>query len=60
MSQRTKILTQIVGFRGWIVAEHRWEGRGGARIQPVQGYDVPADARLVLRPKSCNAFVAQA
>lgn len=48
MSQRTKILTQIVGFRGWKVTEHRWEARGGARIEPVDGYDVPADARLVL------------
>lgn len=48
MSQRTKILTQIVGFRGWKVTEHRWEARSGARIEPVDGYDVPADARLVL------------
>jgi hypothetical protein len=48
MSQRTKILTQIVGFRGWKVAEHRWESRDGAAIAPVGGYDVPADARLVL------------
>ena len=48
MSQRTKILTQIVGFRGWIAAEHYWESRSGARIEPVQGYDVPPDARLVL------------
>jgi transposase len=48
MSQRTKILTQIVGFRGWIVVDHHWESQGGARIEPVEGYDVPADARLVL------------
>ena len=48
MSQRTKILTQIVGFRGWKVAEHRWESRDGAEIAPAGGYDVPADARLVL------------
>lgn len=48
MSQRTKILTQLVGFRGWIVAEHRWESRSGARLEPVKGYDVPSDARLVL------------
>jgi transposase len=47
MSQRTKILTQIVGFRGWIVAEHHWEARSGVRLEPVKGYDVPADARLV-------------
>lgn len=48
MSQRTKILTQIVGFRGWKVAEHRWESKDGGVIEPVNGYDVPADARLVL------------
>lgn len=48
MSQRTKILTQIVGFRGWKVTEHYWESRDGTRIEPVGGYDVPADARLVL------------
>lgn len=48
MSQRTKILTQIVGFRGWKVIEHHWESRSGALIEPVDGYDVPADARLVL------------
>lgn len=48
MSQRTKILTQIVGFRGWKVAGHRWESKSGCVIEPVGGYDVPADARLVL------------
>ena len=48
MSQRTTILTQIAGFRGWKVAEHRWEAKDGRRIEPVAGYDVPADARLVL------------
>jgi len=48
MSQRTKILTQIVGFCGWKVTEHRWESKDGAVIAPVGGYDVPPDARLVL------------
>ena len=48
MSQRTRILTQIVGIRGWKVAEHRWESRDGCRIEPVAGYDLPAEARLVL------------
>jgi transposase len=47
MSQRTKILTQIVGIRGWKVADHRWESRDGGPIEPVAGYDVPAEARLV-------------
>jgi transposase len=48
MGQRTKILTQLVGFRGWKVVEHRWESKGGGIVVPVGGYDVPADARLVL------------
>lgn len=48
MSQRTRILTQIVGFRGWKVAQFRWETKDGRRLEPVAGYDVPPDARLVL------------
>jgi len=48
MGQRTKILTQIVGVRGWKVMTHRWEGPDGATIIPVAGYEVPSDARLVL------------
>jgi transposase len=48
MSQRTAILTQIVGFRGWKVKADRWESRGGRPIVPIAGYDVPPDARLVL------------
>jgi transposase len=47
MSQRTRILTQIVGFRGWKVTEHRWETKDGRRVEPVGGYDVPPDTRLV-------------
>jgi hypothetical protein len=41
MSQRTRILTQIVGFRGWKVTEHRWETKDGRKVEPVGGYDVP-------------------
>jgi len=49
MSQRTRILTQIVGIRGWKVAEHRWESRQGRLVEAVAGYDVPAETRLVLK-----------
>lgn len=49
MSQRTRILSQIAGFRGWKVVESYWESRDGKRFGPVRGYDVPADAVLVLR-----------
>lgn len=48
MSQRTAILTQIVGFRGWKVNATRWESKDGQPIEPVSGYDLPPDARLVL------------
>jgi transposase len=48
MSQRTKILSQIAGFRGWKVVETRWENAAGQPIEPVAGYDVPTDAVLVL------------
>jgi hypothetical protein len=44
MGQRARILTQIVGIQGWKVTEHRWEGVDGNAIEPVAGYDVPADA----------------
>lgn len=48
MGQRARILTQIAGFRGWKVKDTRWENRKCEPIVPVAGYDVPADARLVL------------
>lgn len=49
MSQRTRILTQIAGFRGWKVEAVGWETRDRQPFTPVGGYDVPADAVLVLR-----------
>lgn len=48
MGQHARILTQIAGFRGWKVADTRWESARGERIAPVAGYEVPADAVLVL------------
>lgn len=47
MSQRTRILSQITGFRGWKVTEPYWESGRGERFEPL-GFDVPADAVLVL------------
>jgi transposase len=49
MSQRSRILTQITGFRGWKVVDAYWEDAKGRRLYPIAGYDVPADAILVLR-----------
>ena len=48
MSQRTKILTQIAGYRGWKVASIRWETADGRPFEPIAGYSVPSDAVLVL------------
>ncbi len=48
MSQRTRILSQIAGFRGWKVVESRWENCTGQALELVGGYDVPTDAVLVL------------
>lgn len=48
MSQRTRILSQIAGVRGWKVVETRWESAAGQPFDPVDGYDVPTDAVLVL------------
>jgi transposase len=48
MSQRTRILTQIAGFRGFKVVDAHWEDAAGQWIEPIAGYDVPPDAVLVL------------
>lgn len=48
MGQRSRILTQIAGVRGWKVVAQRWQAADGREIAPVAGYDVPGDARLVL------------
>lgn len=49
MGQRRKILTEIVGFRGWIVREAFFENAEGQQVQPLAGYDVIQGTRLVLR-----------
>ena len=48
MSQRTRILTQIAGFRGWKVREVSWESPDGRPLLPTRGYGMPADAVVVL------------
>lgn len=49
MGQRGRILTQVLGYRGWRIREAFFETAGGARVEPVAGYDVPHDCRFVLR-----------
>jgi transposase len=48
MSQRTAILTEILGVRGWKVKDAFFEDEQGRRFEPVQGYGVLPDTRLVL------------
>jgi transposase len=48
MSQRGRELTQILGYSGWAVSEIYFEAADGTRVQPVAGYDVTQDVRLVL------------
>jgi transposase len=51
MSQRIRILTEILGFGGWKVQEAYFEDVQGRRFDPVEGYGVMPDSRLVLRAK---------
>jgi transposase len=48
MGQRGRILTSIVGFDGWKVKEAFFESASGARVQPVGGFAVLRETRLVL------------
>lgn len=49
LGQRTKILTQILGFYGWKVVEVSFEEPAGGRIWPVGSLLLDGDVRLVLR-----------
>ena len=49
MGQRSRELTQVFGFSGWVVDEVFFEAANGTRVQPVAGYDVPQEVLMVLR-----------
>lgn len=49
MGQRTRILTEILGFNGWKVREAYFEDAQRTRFEPVAGYGVLPETRLVLR-----------
>lgn len=49
MSQRTTILAEILGFRGWKVKEVVFEDEHGRRVEPRPGYRVVPGTRMVLR-----------
>jgi transposase len=48
MGQRTRILTEILGFDGWKVKETFFESSSGKRVEAVQGFAVLSETRLVL------------
>jgi transposase len=48
MGQRSRELTQIFGFSGWVVNEVFFEAADGTRVQPIAGYDVPQEVRMIL------------
>ena len=49
MGQRSRELTQVFGYSGWVVQEMFFEDVQGRRVVPLAGYDVPQDVRVVLR-----------
>lgn len=49
MGQRGRILTQVFGYQGWRVVEAWFETPEGRRVEPVAGFDLPQEVRLVLR-----------
>jgi len=67
MGQRSQILTQIAGFRGWKVKHARWECPNGTPLVILARFGVPRDAVLVLtmerrwsaRCGNCHAIVPQ-
>ena len=49
MGQRSRELTQVLGYYGWVVMGVGFEAKDGTVVQPVAGYDVPQDVLLVVR-----------
>lgn len=48
MGQRGRILAQVLGLPGFKVKEAYFENSCGERVEPIAGFDVARDARLVL------------
>lgn len=49
MGQRTRILTEIAGYRGWKVKEVFFESAEGTRFEPINGYGMLPGTQLILR-----------
>lgn len=48
MGQRTRILAQILGYYGWAVEGLYFEGTRGQRVQPVHGFELAPEVRVIL------------
>jgi transposase len=48
MGQRVRILTEILGFDGWKVKEAFFESAAGVRVEPVDGFAMLRETRLVV------------
>ena len=48
MGQRGRILTEILGFDGWKVTATFFESASGTRVEPVGGFAMLRETRLVL------------
>ena len=48
MGQRSRILTDVLGFDGWKVKELFFESAGGARVKPVGSLALLRETRVVL------------
>jgi transposase len=48
MGQRARILTEIFGFDGWKVRQTFFEAADGRRVEPIGGFAVLRETRLVL------------
>jgi transposase len=48
MGQRARILTEILGFDGWKVKATFFESADGRRVEPIDGFAVLRETRLVL------------
>jgi transposase len=68
MGRRQKILTEIWGFRGWVIDDLWFESAAGHRLMAVAGFGIAPEARLVLRVRrrwagrchSCGAICRKA
>ncbi len=48
MGQRARILTSILGFDGWKVTDVFFESAAGERVEPVRGFGLLRETRVVL------------